>query len=174
MKGTEFLKSLQPDWHIFMKIRDEDKSPLQIVAYKLPEIDYVQRVKVLKATKDTETDAFDYEIYCNIDTSAILNDTGVSAEIDDNVSVVHSINEEYIMKESTNYPVLKSDSEGKYLLFASGDEMSFYEADGVTAYNLSSESVEINGKETTLKNTSKVTYADLVKVNYKLRTLKHT
>ena len=34
MRGVEWIKSLQPDWHIFMKLRDEDKTLEQFTVYR--------------------------------------------------------------------------------------------------------------------------------------------
>jgi hypothetical protein len=161
MRGTEFLKSLQPNWNIFLKKRASDGAIERILGYKLPEIDYAQRVKVLKAVKDTETDASDNEIYCEMDSSAILNDVGNPAEISENVEKVFSINRHYYMiKTAGAFPTLGNDANGNYLQFAVDTEMSFRKVEDDSAVSLT-ETVYINGDAKTLKYTDRIAYANI-------------
>jgi len=148
LRQPEFIRSLQDDWHVFLKQRTTDEALEQLVVYS-ETTDYATRAKILKATKDTTTDARDHKAYINCGElaetslktgSAMLDDAGAPSVEDEVVATVHDIvsDREYNNDASVNpRPILKKDVNDKFYLdftVADTDLTATTEIDGTYNY----------------------------------------
>ena len=186
LRLPEFLKSLQTNWHLFMKVREDDKAIEQLVIYSATPsaIDEAQRLKILKATKDTTTKVQDYEAYISCGElsttglktgSAMIKNGGAEATIDAGVERVHSVSSqhEFIQTDTNIQPTLQKDSRDNfYLLFGVDDELLVYFDDVSASLPASNhfyaKNESLNWVKIPLANRNKIQYSDLAGVSYKV------
>src|SRR6056297_1890752 len=149
------------------------------MTYKYKDISFADRIKILKATKDTTTDARGHKAYINCGElastglktgSAMLDDAGAPSVEDEVVATVHDIStdREYNNDASVNpRPILKKDVNDKFYLdytVADTELTATTEIDGTYNY-VKGENGWIS---ITLSDTNEIQRADLADIDYKL------